>query len=105
MEANAKTIGIAAAVAIVGGLIIKKKIDDAGGLGAITQDAAAGAVGGVIRIADGAASGVVLGVGDVIGLPRTSMNACELAIAEGRTWDASFVCPAGRFLEYLGSGK
>jgi hypothetical protein len=105
MEANVKTLGIAAVAVVVGGLIIKKKIDDAGGLGALTQDAAASAVGGVIRIADGATSGVVLGIGDAVGVPRTNMNACELAIAEGRTWDASFACPAGRFIEYLGSGK
>jgi hypothetical protein len=105
MEANVKTLGIAAVAVVVGGLIIKKKIDDAGGLGALTQDAAASAMGGVIRIADGATSGVVLGIGDAVGVPRTNMNACELAIAEGRTWDASFACPAGRFIEYLGSGK
>ena len=48
-----------------------------------------------------AGAGVVLGVGDAVGLPRTDMDACQRAMAEGRTWDASFVCPAPVFLEYL----
>lgn len=96
-----KMAGVAAAALVVAGLVVKKKIDDAGGLGQLAQDAAAGAV----NVAGEAASGVVLGVGDVIGVPRTEMNECEKAIAEGRTWDASFACPAGRFLSYLTTGK
>ena len=49
----------------------------------------------------GAGSGVVLGVGDAVGVPRTNMTECERAIAEGRTWDASFACPAGTFIKSL----
>lgn len=49
----------------------------------------------------GASTGVVLGVGDAVGVPRTNMTECEKAIAEGRTWDASFACPAGTFLKSL----
>jgi hypothetical protein len=60
-------------------------------------EAAAGAVGAV----GNAAGGAVLGVGDVLGVPRTNETECERAIREGRTWDASFACPAGRFLSYL----
>jgi hypothetical protein len=47
------------------------------------------------------ASGVVLGIGDGIGIPRTDLTECERAKAEGRTWDASFACPAGNFAKYL----
>ena len=64
-----------------------------GNLGGIVQ-----AVPGVI--ADTAAN-VVIGTGDVLGIPRTNMTECERAIAEGRTWDASFACPAGTFLGSL----
>lgn len=43
-------------------------------------------------------SGVVLGVGDVVGVPRTDADQCTRDIAAGRTWDASFSCPASRFI-------
>lgn len=43
-------------------------------------------------------AGLVIGTGDVLGIPRTDMNECQRALAEGRTWDASFACPAGTFL-------
>lgn len=49
----------------------------------------------------GAATGVVLGAGDAVGIPRTNMSECERAKAEGRTWDASFACPAGDFIKYV----
>lgn len=41
-----------------------------------------------------AAAGVPIGIGDLLGLPRTNETDCEKALREGRTWDASFVCPA-----------
>lgn len=50
-----------------------------------------------------AGAGVVLGLGDSLGLPRTNLTACEQAKADGRTWDASFACPTGDFLSYLWS--
>lgn len=49
----------------------------------------------------GAGTGVVLGAGEAVGIPRTNMTDCERAKAEGRTWDASFACPAGDFLKYV----
>jgi hypothetical protein len=101
MNKDLKLAGIAVAALAVGGLILKKKIDDAGGVPGFFQDVGSTAVSAV----GGAAGGVVMGIGDQVGIPRTNMNACELAIAEGRTWDASFACPAGRFIEYLSTGK
>lgn len=47
------------------------------------------------------AGGVVEGIGEQFGIPATSMSECERAKAEGRTWDASFACPAGDFLSYV----
>lgn len=57
-------------------------------------------VGGAISVADGAVSEVVNTVGEVVGVPRTNQTECEKAKAEGRTWDASFACPAVDFLKY-----
>lgn len=48
--------------------------------------------------ADDAASGVVKGAGELVGIPDTNADECSRALAEGRTWDASFACPAGRFI-------
>lgn len=63
---------------------------------------AGGDVGGaVIDFADGALSGAVVGIGERVGIPATNLTECQRAKAEGRTWDASFACPAGDFLSYL----
>lgn len=43
-------------------------------------------------------AGAVLGVGDVLGVPRTDETECQKALREGRLWDASFACPAGTFI-------
>ncbi len=51
--------------------------------------------------ATGVLSGAVVGIGDGLGVPRTDLTECELAKAEGRTWDASFACPAADFLKWL----
>lgn len=77
-------------VAVAVGLYIWKK----GGV----QGAASGAASAVVKAASGAATGAVLGVGDVVGVPRTDQTECERALADGRTWDASFACPAGDFI-------
>lgn len=61
----------------------------------------ADAAGGVVGAVDDVASGVVIGVGEVIGIPRTNETECEKAIREGRMWDASFACPAGTFLSAM----
>jgi len=52
----------------------------------------------VVDLADGLISGGAMAVGDKFGIPRTNMTECERALAEGRTWDASFACPAGTFI-------
>lgn len=60
--------------------------------------AAVDAVGGAASaVGDVAASGVV-GIGSVFGIPETNQDQCSLDLAAGRTWDASFSCPASRFI-------
>ncbi|AVO42722.1 hypothetical protein [Simplicispira suum] len=88
-------IATAAAVGIV--YLATRAARAAADLGPLGLGAAAGSA--VVDLGAGA----VLGIGDAVGLPRTEMTECERAMAEGRTWDASFVCPAGTFLKYLTS--
>ena len=57
-----------------------------------------GAAADVAKAAVDVPIGVVLGVSDAVGIPRTDKTECEKALAEGRYWDASFACPAGTFL-------
>jgi hypothetical protein len=59
--------------------------------------AAAAATGVVVD----AASGVVIGAGKAVGIPETDDSECAKALREGRTWDASFACPAGTFLKHV----
>lgn len=57
--------------------------------------------GAAVGFADAAVSAPVYAAGDALGIPRTSETECERAKREGRTWDASFACPAADFLGYL----
>lgn len=54
-------------------------------------------------MADGVLAGTVEAVGQKVGVPKTNMSECEKAKAEGRTWDASFACPASDFIKYVWS--
>jgi hypothetical protein len=56
---------------------------------------------GAVAAVDGVVSGAVIGAGEIIGVPATNETECDRAIREGRTWDASFSCPAGRFLGHI----
>ena len=85
---------IAAAGLLVAALYVKAR--GAAGVGYEIGSAA-------VDLTDGVVSGVVYGVGDAVGVPRTNETECERAKREGRTWDASFACPAGDFLGYLWS--
>jgi hypothetical protein len=52
-----------------------------------------------------AAGGVVLGIGDSIGIPRTDAQLCELAKHQGDGYAASKYCTAGDFLEWTLQGQ
>ena len=54
-----------------------------------------------VNLVDGVVSGTVVGTGELFGLPATNLSECERAKLEGRTWDASFACPAKDFITYL----
>lgn len=58
---------------------------------------------GAVEAVDGLIEGAVTAIGEAIGIPPTDATECEKAKAEGRTWDASFACPAGDFLRYVWS--
>lgn len=97
MGAETKYMVAGAAVAAVLLVIwVKKK----GGLGAAAADAGAGIGNAAVQFGGGVVSGVAIGIGDAIGVPRTDLTECERAKAEGRTLDASFACPAGDFIKY-----
>ena len=98
MLGESKYLVLGAVAAAVVLLVLVKKKGAAAAVGQDVGEAAAELVGGV-------ATGVVLGAGDVVGIPRTNMTECEKAMAEGRTWDASFACPAGTFLNYVNPFK
>ena len=66
--------------------------------GGFFQDIGAGAGSAVVDVVDGVISGGAIAIGDKIGIPKTNLTECERALAEGRTWDASFACPAGKFI-------
>ncbi len=69
------------------------------GQGGGAEDAAKG-VGVTGSVVTGAASGVVLGVGDVVGVPRTDLQACQLAIRSADNLAASQYCSAGVFARW-----
>ena len=93
-----KIMLIGAAVAALALLIIVKKKGAAAAVGADIGAAAVDLAGGVV-------AGASMSIGDAMGIPRTNMTECEKAIAEGRTWDASFACPAGDFLSSINPFK
>lgn len=62
---------------------------------------ASAAAEGVVRAATDTAAGVVIGAGKAVGVPETDARLCYEAIATGRTWDASFACPAGTFIKSI----
>ena len=91
---SAAKVGTIAAVVVVGGLALY--IASAGVRGA-ANTAARGSVNAVW----GAMEGFIHGASDVVGIPTPERAACELAKAEGRTWDASWACPAGEFMQWI----
>jgi len=74
----------------------KDALDSGGGF---FQTVGAGVASAAVDAVDGVVSGAALTVGDAIGVPRTNRTECQKALDEGRTWDASFACPAGDFIK------
>lgn len=76
-----------------------------GGAAGAAFDAAGAAVSDAARTVDQYAAAPVVAIGESVGIPQTNISACTAAIAEGRTFDASFACDAGTFLKYLTAPK
>jgi hypothetical protein len=51
-----------------------------------------------VGMAEGTATGVVVGIGSAVGVPETDQTQCQKDLAAGNTWAASFSCPAKQFL-------
>lgn len=88
-----KKYGLIAA-GVVAVIIILKKKDFIADVGA-----------GAVRVATDAGKGIIVGIGEAVGIPRTDETECAKAKREGRTWDASFACGAGDWLGYVFSGS
>ena len=71
-----------------------------GGIQNAAQGATAAVVGTAGDIIKGLTSGMVLGAGDVIGVPRTNINACKNAINSANNAKASAYCSAGVFAKW-----
>lgn len=70
------------------------------GVGGFAKDVTKGAV----NAAGGVVEGAAVGLGNLVSVPETNQTECQKAIAEGRTLDASFACPAGTFIKSLWGG-
>lgn len=93
-------VWIAAAAGVV--LYVSKK-----GVSGVTQDVTAGAVGAVGDVAAGIVSGIGVGIGDIVGIPRTSISKCQTAIRNADDLAASAHCDAATFSrwQYLSMRK
>lgn len=60
--------------------------------------------GGAVDLVDGVVSGAVVGTGEVFGIPATNVSQCQADMAAGKTWAASFSCPAKTFIKYIFGG-
>lgn len=87
---------------LIGGLVIAILLYVwSRGIGGAAKDIASGTV----DAAAGATAGAAEGIGGIFGIPTTDTDRCEIACANGNTWEASKYCAANRFLKYLGTGK
>lgn len=71
----------------------------------VSSNGIKGVASNAVGLAADTAAGVVIGVGEVVGIPETNAQKCQQAMLEGNTMDASFYCPAPTFLKYLVTGK
>lgn len=58
----------------------------------------------IVSAAGGAITGTITAIGQQVGVPETNMTKCQMDLMAGKTWDASFDCPAADFLRYLANG-
>lgn len=81
-------------VAIGAGLGLLLFVIKGGSIGSAGRDLG----GAVVDMADGVVSGVVLGIGERVGIPQTNLEKGRAELEAGNYWDASFDLPAGDFI-------
>lgn len=54
-----------------------------------------------VDLVDGVVTGTVVGTGEIFGVPATNVSQCQADMAAGKTWSASFSCPAKTFIKYI----
>lgn len=96
MKATVNATGVVAVLGILAAVGLVAWVSRKGVKGAASAAATA-----AVEAAGDAAVGAVVGIGQAVGIPETNASECARAKAEGRTWDASFACPAGDFISYL----
>jgi hypothetical protein len=89
MKAN-ELMMMGAAVVVVGGLVYFATR----GVRGVSQDVARGAVDATV----GATTGIVQGVSAAAGIPNVDTDRCERALKDNKWWEASWYCPADRFI-------
>lgn len=67
----------------------------------VAQASAAAAVNAVGGAVVGAAEGTILGIGDVLGVPRTDTEKCKAACAAGNAFDAMAYCTVGEYTSWV----
>lgn len=87
-------------IAAAGGLawLFTRSPDD---IARFVSGTTAGVVGAAGGTATGIGTGVVLGISDVLGVPRTDAERCAAAKRAGEIWNASKYCGAGDFIGTL----
>lgn len=80
-----------AGAAVIAFLLVRNNLKE---VAASTVKAGIGAMGEV-------GTGVIVGIGDVIGVPRTSETECERAMREGSAWEASKYCDGITYFKYI----
>lgn len=99
MDSGRNALLMGAALGVLG--LIALRAIQAGAASVTVTETVAGAVG----VAADAAAGVVLGIGDEVGVPRTDQMLCDISKARGDVLGASKYCTAGDFLLWTMQGQ
>lgn len=103
MDSGRSALLMGAALGVLG--LIALRAVQAGAASFSVSEAAADVVSGAVGVVEDAAAGVVLGLGDAVGVPRTDAFMCEISKASGDALGASRYCTAGDFLAWTLAGQ
>lgn len=91
-----KRVALYAGAAVVGGLVLYVIIKKRPG-----ESLASGAGRAVVGAVNDVAVGGVKGIAQIFGIPDTNDTQCQRDRAAGRTYEASFSCPASEFIGHV----